>query len=221
MSYHVFFAFSSGLKNPLQVPKGTKQEILAHIEHVQSTLNLEITKYENNPAHWNHWKMGYEGIDDEVVCETVSKHNQWVRRIYWKIAEWAKKPVEDGETISLEDAQEFWHGLEILSVDPSRWTPDYYRERMETLYEVMRGRETEGISFGVKALTEKQAAAVINIFSEYLDKGDLRLDVPHGRDYLASSCDGGYDWCDKCYRPMVWDDAQYCRRRKCPLIEEG
>jgi hypothetical protein len=90
---------------------------------------------------------------------------------------------------------------------------------MEHLYEVMRGRESNGVTFDVKPLTEKQAAQVINLFSEFLDPDDLRLNVPDGRDYLASSADGGYEWCDKCFKPIAEDDTS-CRRRKCPLREE-
>ena len=90
---------------------------------------------------------------------------------------------------------------------------------MEHLYEVMRGRKSEGVTFGEKALTTKQAAAVINIFSPYLDHDDRRLDVPNGYDYLASSYDGGYDWCEKC-GAMRPEDADACRKRKCPIRAE-
>ena len=102
---------------------------------------------------------------------------------------------------------------------PERWTDDYFRDRMEHLYEVMRGRESEGVTFDAKPLTEKQAASIIRIFDQFLDPCDLRLDVPNGRDYLASSSDGGYDWCEKC-GPMVWDDVGDCRKRGCPLLKE-
>jgi hypothetical protein len=118
------------------------------------------------------------------------------------------------------DAQEFWFGFQELEVAPARWTLDFYRNRMEHLYEVMRGKENEGVSFDVKALTPKQAAQVINLFSTYLDSHDLRLDVPKDRDYLASSYDGGYTWCDKCFAAIAEDGRGECRRRKCPLRDE-
>jgi hypothetical protein len=112
-------------------------------------------------------------------------------------------------------------------VPTERWTAEYYKERMDCLYAVMRGRETEGVSLDVKALTVKQAAAVARLFAEFLDPGDNRLDVPHGHDYLASSYDGGYYWCagedakpSGCYRAVHPDDIGDCRRRKCPLKEE-
>jgi hypothetical protein len=217
VSFSVFFDFSSGLATTLTVPTGTKARVLAHVEEVEGTLSLRRTKYLDNPMHWE--RTSYPGIDNKVLCETVERHNELVRRLYDDLAKWAVAPVEGGETLTPEDAQEFWHGLTVIDVEPSRWTPDYYRARMDHLYEVMRGRESEGVTFDVKALTPKQAAAVIRIFDRYLDPGDLRLDVPHGRDYLASSYDGGYDWCGKCYRPIASGDEGDCRRRKCPLQE--
>lgn len=88
-----------------------------------------------------------------------------------------------------------------------------------SLYEVMRGRKSEGVTFDEKALTPKQTAKVIILFSEFLDHHDIRLDVPNGRDQLASSTDGGYDWCEKC-GAMDPDDVPDCRKRGCPLRKE-
>lgn len=91
---------------------------------------------------------------------------------------------------------------------------------MGSLYEVMRGRPSEGITFDVKALTPAQAGAVIRLFEQFLDTHDVRLEVPHGYDHLASSLDGGYQWCNKCFRPMAPEDGAGCRRRKCPLADQ-
>ena len=228
MSYHVFFDFSSGLAKSLKVPAGTKQSIKEHVEEIERILGLKRTKYESNPTHWDHfdpeYRNGFPSVDDETLCKTVQGHNAWVRSLYRNFGEWAEKPFKGSkgkraETISTMDAEKFWHALTELSVGPSRWTPDYYIDRMEHLYEVIRGRESEGVTFGAKALTTKQAAAVINMFSPFLDSGDRRLDVPNGYDYLASSYDGGYDWCEKC-GPMHPDDVDGCRKRKCPIRAE-
>jgi hypothetical protein len=221
MSYHVFFAFSTGLKSPLQVPAGTKARILAHVEGVEETLGLKRTKYKDNPVHWDsfdaEWRAGWPSVDDKTLCETIEEHNDFVRRLYHSIARWSKEPVEGGEILTPEDAAEFWHGLSLLSVPPNRWTKDYYRSRMEALYEVMRGREAEGITFDEKALTPKQAGAVIRLFSQFLDPQDLQLEVIAGQDRLGSSYYGDYDWCEKCGQAMDPDDGAYCRKRKCPL----
>ena len=228
MSYHVFFGFSSGLAEPIRVPVGTKKSIIEHVEEVESVLGLKRTKYEDNPVHWDHWdpeyRNGFPSVEDKTLCETVQYHNGWVRSLYRDFAEWSEKPFKSskghrGEWITPKDAQKFWHGLVELRVSTDRWTADYYIARMEHLYEVMRGRESEGVTFGTKALTTKQAAAVINIFSPYLDHDDRRLDVPNGYDYLASSYDGGYDWCEKC-GAMRPEDADACRKRKCPIRAE-
>lgn len=219
MSYHVFFSFSQGLSKPMMVPKGTKAEFNEHVKYVEETLKIERTKYLNNPAHWNGFKRDYSHLSDEELCKIASDHNDWVRRVYRKFGEWSKTPPKDGEEMTPDEAQEFWPGLEMITVAPDRWTAEYYIERMECLYEVMRGRESEGISFDTKPLTPKQAAAVIGLFSEFLDPDDRRLDVPNGHDHLASSYDGGYHWCEKC-GPMTFEDGSCCKKKKCPLRAE-
>lgn len=129
------------------------------------------------------------------------------------------KPAGKPDTMTPEDAATFWHGLQKIPVPAERWSADYYRDQMEHLYEVMRGRTSRGQSFDAAALTPKQAAAVVNIFSPFLDVGDQRLDVPNGHDYLASSSDGGYDWCEKC-GPAHPDDSRGCTKNACPVRAE-
>lgn len=218
MSFHVFFGFSQGLSGSLFVPPGTIRAIMEHVSEIETTFGFETTQYLKNPPHWKSTIPSTE-ITDEVYCLTADRHNAWVRNLYAKFGEWSKSPVKPGEELTPKKAAKFWHALTMVEVPPERWTEDYYRARMEHLYEVMRGRPNEGVTFEAKPLTEKQAADVINLFSNYLDVGDLRLDVPNGRDYLASSSDGGYDWCEKC-GPMVWDDVRSCRQRGCPLLKE-
>lgn len=215
MSFHVFFDFSVGLAETLMVPKGTLAGILCHVQEVEFVFGLETEQYLDNPPHWKATKPTKQ-ISDDVYCDTASRHNDWVRRLYRLFGEWSKSPAADGEQLTPENAKTFWHALTTFDVPPERWTADYYRERMEHLYRVMRGRDSEGVTFDAKALNIKQAAAVITLFDQYLDPADLRLDVPNGRDYLASSSDGGYDWCEKC-GPMVWEDVGGCTKRKCPL----
>lgn len=220
MSYRVFFAFSVGLKEPLSVPAGTKARCLAHVEETETTLGLKRERYRDNPIHWAS-RGRFDGIDDDVLCGTVTEHNRWVRWLYGALAEWSTTPVEGGETLTPEDAAEFWHGLELLTVPSERWNSEYYRARMECLYEVMRGRETEGVSLDEKALTPKQAGAVIRLFSEFLDPGDLRLEVPRGCDLLADSDE--YRWCERCGAVDDIDggmDVENCRKRGCPLKRE-
>lgn len=219
MSYAVFFDFSTGLASPIQVPKGTLVTILAHVGQVEKALCLIPVKPEVGERRWDITRKSFQGIEDELLCETVERHNRWVRRLYDQISEWSEKPPREGEEITPEAAAKFWHALRRLTVPPARWTSDYYRARMDSLYEVMRGRDSEGVSLDTKALTPKQASAAIRLFSEFLDTNDLRLEVPNGHDFLASSYDGGYDWCEKC-GPMISEDARCCRRRECPLREE-
>ena len=218
MSYHVFFGFSSSLSKSLLVPKGTKMSCIAHVEDVEKKLKIPRVKYKDNPIHWELvFQWNTKDINNETLCRTVAEHNDWVRSIYELFAECSGTPPTDEEELKPEDAELFWHGLTMLDVPVDRWTEDYYRERMEHIYEVMRGRDSEGACLDAKHLTTKQAAAVIRLFEQFLDPEDLRLDVPDGRDYLASSSDGGYEWCEKCGKPIHPDDVESCKRRDCPL----
>ena len=221
MSFHTFFDFATGLQRPLSVPHGTKAAVQTHVAKVEQTLGLCRTQYQNNLPHWDRWKRDWSHLDDTTLCQTVSRHNAWVRWLYARLADWSRAPVVDGETLTPEEAAGFWHALERLDVPPARWTREYYRERMEVLYSVMRGRESEGIRLDTKALTPRQAAAVIGLFAEFLDAGDLRLDVPKGWDHLQAAYDGGYAWCE---RPrcgaIAADDIATCRSRTCPLRED-
>lgn len=223
MSFQVFFAFSTGLAKPMLVPVGTKARMLAHVEEIERELGLK-RETTSSGVYWDHWdpayRAGFPDVDDKVLCHAVDKHNALVRRFYVDLEGWAKTPPPAGEMLTPESAAEFWHGLGQLKVNPDRWTREFYTKRMEHLYEVMRGRESEGVTFDTKALTPAQAAAVIGLFENHLDAHDCRLDVPHGHDHLASSYDGGYDWCGTCCRAMIWEDAAGCRRRKCELKEQ-
>lgn len=219
MSVHVFFAFSAGLAKPIHAPKGTLASILAHVEEVEETLGLKRTQFKNNPVHWDSfdpaYRAGFPDIEDKILCDTARRHNDWVRRLYANIERWAEAPVADGEEITPEAAAGFWHALQLLTVRPERWTADYYRNRMEHLYEVMRGQPSEGVFFDEEPLTPRQAGAVIRIF-EFLDKDDLRLDVPKDCDRLASSYDGEYEWCERC--GAVENDYP-CDQKGCPVKE--
>lgn len=231
MSYAVFFSFSTGLKDAIRVPVGTLASIQQHVRNVTLTLGLCVEKYKDNAPHWvrrlapgskDRWLDATEpstSISDQDYCEIAQVHNRWLRRLYADLGKWQKEPVQDGEEITPEDAQTFWHGLVDIDVPPARWTGTYYRNRMEHLYEVMRGHEDEGVSFDEDALTPKQAAAVIRLFSEFLDPADLRLDVPKDCDYLASSSDGGYDWCIT-NGAVLWEDGLCCDDPGCDLHQE-
>ncbi|HAR46242.1 MAG TPA: hypothetical protein DCS05_08775 [Nitrospiraceae bacterium] len=218
MSYHVFFEFSEGLSAPLKVPKGTLASTLEHVQHIESALGFETEQYRDNPPRWKN-KTPKPEVSDKDFCLEAEWHNRWVESLYHHFGEWSEKPVADGEEITPEDANSFWHALTMIDVPPSRWTEDYYRSRMTSLYEVMRGRENEGVSFNEKPLTPKQAGAVILLFETYLDAHDLRLDVPKGCDHLATSQDEGYEYCDKCGL-VTREHFRDCKRRGCPVKKE-
>jgi len=224
MSYRLMFDFTTGLAKPVMAPIGTKDRIIKHIEQVESVLGLKrmtVGEGEDACLAWDYWderyRAGFPDVDDKILCETVSDHNAWVRRLYDQLGGWFTAPVEDGEIITPDDARAFWHGLRTLEVRPDRWTADYYRDRMEHVFEVMRGGESEGVSFDAKALTPAQAGAVVHLFETFLDRNDMRLECPKGHDRLASSDE--YDWCSRC-GAVAQSDADNCRKRKCPVLAD-
>ncbi len=233
MSVSVFFSFSMGFNRNLHCPKGTLAAIRAHIAEVEEILDLKVVPPgEGNiraygrscGGHWDSfdpaYRAGWPDVEDELLCETIREHNEWVRWMYDRTAEWAKaEATPDGDTITPEIGATFWHALSMLEVPVNRWTGDYYRNRMEHLYEVMRGRESAGVKFDAKALTPEQASSVIRLFENFLDPDDLRLECPVGHDYLASSSDGGYTWCSK-HGAIAEEDLDAHARLRCELGKE-
>jgi hypothetical protein len=218
MSFHVFFDMSTGLSKDIKVPKGTIRSILDRIESTQRELGYEFVQYKDNPKYWN--KKVKDGVSDKVLCNIAEQHNTFVRILHHDLEEWSENPPNgEIETITPEESAKFWYGLTIIEVPAARWTGDYYTARMQAVYAAMRGIESEGMVYDSKPLTTKQAADVINLFAPYLDLEDRRLEVPKGRDYLASSYDGGYTWCEKC-GAITEEDAEQCKKRKCPIQAE-
>lgn len=214
-----YWFFAQGLSKSIYAPIGTMAAIREHVEWVEETLDIEREICIDKVVRWK-WNR-YEGIDDEVFCEVASEHNRWQKTLYENFAKWSEnEPGEGLEEITPETAEWFFVALNEITVPVNRWSRDYYKERMEVFYEAMRGREAEGITLGCRPLNVKQANAVIWLFSHILDEHDIRLEVPKGCDSLYSSDDGGYEWCEKC-GAVLWEDAQYCRKRKCPLKEEN
>lgn len=214
--YKVYFFFYAGIEKPINVPIGSIAKWKSYVEDLEESLGIKRKKDLDNPERWSHTR--FEEIDDETLCKAASYHAKWIIWLYEDLAKYSEQPPPESEPLTNEDFQYLLPALHNISVPVERWTGDYYTEKMEILYEVMRGRESQGISFDAKALSIKQAAAVIRLFSEFLDHDDRRLEVPKGHDSLASSYDGGYEWCEKC-GAITWEDSQQCGKKKCPLIE--
>lgn len=218
MSYKSYFFFAAGINQTIKVSKGTKKWVEDNIQQTEQDLNIEREQYLDNPIRWKY--SHYKDIKDKVLCETAQRHNDFIKRFYDHMSECSNKPPIEFEEITPDEFKEYLIGLNTIDVKPERWTGEYYTEQMQLMYEVMRGRgEDEGIYLDAPKLSIKQAGAVIRLLSEFLDNDDRRLDVPKGQDYLASSYDGGYEWCEQC-GAITWDDSLYCKKRKCPLIKE-
>lgn len=222
MRFRVFFEFSTGLAKAMNVPIGTYDAIMKTIANTERELGIERETW-NGEVRWNHWPLVKRaGLTNEQYCQAAESHNREVQRLYRTLSKWCGKPATDKtEVLTPEMAQNFWLGLSQIDVPPERWTSGYYRARMNEVYETMRGRPDGGMMFDSDALTEQQAADAINLFSQWLDVGDLRLDVVKGDDTLTSSYDGGHIWCSGCgavhpedmYDPDDEDDDgcdEYC-----------
>lgn len=220
MSFNIFFDFSVSLAKDITVPAGTLKMILEHVASVEKRLGFNMVKFENNPPHWDREPI--HDVSDETYCEVAERHNNFVRWLYGKFGEWYKSPpLGDNETITPEQSEGFFYGLVVITVPFERWTPEYYMARMQDLYDAFRGREEEGIYFDAAPLSIEQARSVMIIFQEVcgLDRFDLRLDVPRGHDHLVDGDD--YVWCDKCGKAIMIEEVGDCRRKNCPLQEEG
>lgn len=225
MSVRTFFTFSTGLSKPVKVPLGTTDRFLNHVAEIEETFGFEVTQYKDNPPRWKSTEIP-DHVPDDKACDLVAMHNYLVIDLYKDMATFGQKKqsVIKAEVITPAKAKTFWQALVLLQLPPSRWTDDYYRDRMDAAYRVMRGDETEGVSFDAPALTPQQAGAVIRLFDEYLDPGDSRLEVCEGEDHLRSSDD--YYWCRHC--GAIASDAAYskastCHRKatgECDLVNE-
>lgn len=208
----VLFELSTGLKSSITVPIGWLDRVLSHVEQVESILRIERVQYLDNPPHWKHTK--FENVPDNLLCNITERHNEWVRNVYESLASWSKTPPTDGVPLTPEQAARFWPALEMINVSPERWTAEYYENRMQHLFGIMISKESEGVTFGAKALTPRQAGAVILLLEPYLDRHDTRLSVPKGCDFLTAD----YEWCEKCCEAIY--QGEPCNKRKCPLRDE-
>lgn len=210
MPFHVFFDFSTGLSGDVTVREGTFETMCKQVDETEKILGIECEEY-NGVLRWKHPLVRNEELTDEEYCSIVDDHNWRVRWFYNHLVECQENAPKNREIITPEMAETFWFGLTILSVPLNRWTDEYYQARMDAMYDCLRGRESEGMSYGSDALSVSQAKDVIVMFSQWLDKGDIRLDVIKGEDRLCRSDD--YQWCCSCGAVDFDDidiDEEYC-----------
>lgn len=226
MSFKVFFDFSTGLSVPLHVPIGTYKRMMSQVANTEAVLGIEREEYYGE-IRWNHWPLVKKAseISDDLYCKAVEEHNATVRWFYSKLQDASCKVAsKTTEELTPEMAKDFWLGLAQLTVPTERWSKEYYRSRMEAIYECLRGRESEGMTFDSEALSPRQAACVIVMFSQWLDRGDIRLDLKKGEDKLSSSYLGEYEWCSGCgavdASEITWDDEADCCDDLCDECKE-
>ena len=211
------FVFTMGLREPMVVPAGTLAEAQAHVQHVEKCLGLVAEKYHDNPARWRGTTPTVE-VTDEVLGTVASEHDEWIDWLWCRLSEWFKNPPTGAtEVLTPDGAATFWHGTQAIRVPLERWDERYYRERMEEVYEILRGRTMRGVTLEQRALTPQQASGVLWLLAEHLriEVGDQRLEAPRAWEWdskarrhklvqldevqASDGYDGaGYDWCERC-----------------------
>lgn len=219
-SYHSFFMFQTSLKNPMKVQIGTCEKIREHVEHITEECGLKIEQFEDNSPHWERYEPS-DSVDDKTASNLVRQHNGWVEWLYGRLAEWSKNPPKEYEEMTPEFAETVWHGFSKLHLPVERWSADYYQEEMQRLFDVMRGEDDDEIIWNGDPLTPRQAAEVINLFDMYLDKHDVRLELPQGWDDQLLNADE-YAWCPE-HGAIPVDDTEYDEENDnvlCPECKE-
>lgn len=198
MSFKVFFDLSTGFKCDLYFRPGTFDRVHQTINSTERRLGIR-REYYRGVCRWKSRPLVNPQTSDTEYCDAVEEHNATVHWFYDACCKATTKPTETlTEKITPKMAQNLFIGLRQLDVPPERWTREYYQARMDSIYETLRGRQSEGMSLNSDPLTIEQARDVIVLFSQYLDRYDIRLDVCRGEDTLTDSYSDGYFWCTKC-----------------------
>jgi hypothetical protein len=214
MTVEARFLFAQGITKAIRVPVGTIAWAERHLARLREVFFLD-----DDRADWyrqvGHVIADGKTITDDALCDIATKHDLFVDAMWSAIAN-NKEHTGKTERLTPKKAAQLWPGFTMqITVPANRWTADYYQAQMEHAYEVMRGREScgESLSYG-EPLTERQAAAVIILFSQWLDHHDIRLDVPLDHDHLGRSDTGDYDWCSDC--GPIDSDESFARAQHCP-----
>lgn len=208
MSFMVFFDLSVGFNRTLYFREGTYSRVLLAVNRTERRLGIRREYYEG-VCRWNDWPLVSKSVDDKDYCQAVEEHNAMVRHFYEECSEAKAKPTKHRtEGITPYMAQNLFIGLRQLTVPAEKWTYEYYQSRMEAIYDTLRGRSQEGMTFDSPPLSIEQARDVICLFAQYLDSHDIRLEVCKGHDSLTNSYSEGYFWCSKC-GAVDYDDLPY------------
>lgn len=198
MSFFVYFDFSVGFNTTLFFRKGTYERVLLAVNETERRLGIRREYYEGS-CRWNHWPLVAKTVSDKDYCDAVEKHNSIVRWFYEECSKASNEATKQRpEAISPDMATNLFIGLQQLTVPVQKWTYEYYQARMEAIYDTLRGRPEEGMTFDSEPLSIEQARDVVVLFAQYLDSHDIRLEVCKGHDSLTNSYSEGYFWCSKC-----------------------
>lgn len=215
-------------RTPSYTPEGEKQRPGWHWSSTErSMLDKAGPPVDREQNHW--WLQDRER-DERIsrISSVVRAHNDRVRGLYEDITKWQEKKWKRGEVekITPKMANEFWGGLTFLDLPRELWTREHFVDHMEHLYVLLSTGSSRGQNLDCPPFDGDQTSALINVFEDELDQWgfDCRFEVPLDEnlkryDFLASSYDGGYDWCEDC--GPIYSDAFFQRCRVCPAAKEG
>lgn len=161
---------------------------------------------------------------NETMCWFMRHHNRLAKEI-WNHLENDCKSNEELIDVTPEMAREVGYyedkygnqRMELfteVTVPHSRWTPQYYVEEMNLKFDELQE----------KGLTKEQAFECILTFEEYLDKHDVRIELPKGDDTLYAGDDCVFCEKEGEYRHQNDSDLQYdcwhCKEKECQNYEE-
>jgi len=159
----------------------------------------------------------------------VREHNHFVRTLYSDLSKWAEQKQwkrNTAEKITVAQSHDFWGGLRTLELPRDIWDRDHFTDHMEHLHELLTTGSSRGTELDCEPFKPQQAAALISLFEDEIDQWgfDMRFAVPldenlNPYDFIASSYDGGYDWCSHC-GPIHRDDF-HARCAVCPRAKTG
>lgn len=199
---HIFFAFSEGLKQDIYVSKKTIEYVMHKVGLQMDTLDIsdiaeipDMSSLERFAE--KHFEQGHRG--DEAICEFASEQCKLVEMAYDMVQKATPEPTTENTALLTQgDFKAILPMLKQVDVPIERWSKDYHRERMDEVYEILRGRPTDKVSWEIPPLTEEQAAGVVWLIDVVLgvDRHQNDLAVCKGQDHISDTNE--YHWCEKC-----------------------
>lgn len=216
-------------RTPTYTPEGEKQRPGWHWHHTEKNM-LEMAGHPADKGVHQYWLLDRERESRIAsMALAVRLHNQEIEWLYNDLRKWSEKEKwkrGEAETITVKQSREFWGGLTMLELPKELWDREHYTDHMDHLHTLLTTGESRGVILDCPPFNPEQTEALISLLDGELDQWgfDARFSIPLDENLkpynlIASSYDGGYDWCEKC-GPIHSDDF-YRRCAICPHAKTG